>query len=57
MKKCHYKSRIEIWNIMEVNNPDLRLPENKDVIILQIEKGQGEDYIVEIVNTENYMED
>lgn len=44
-------SRIEIWRSTYINNDkDCRLAEDKNAKIVQIENGDGDDYIVEVVD-------
>ena len=46
-------SRIEIWGIRYINNGERRFDVDKNVKIIQIERGTSEDdYIVEVVDKE-----
>lgn len=52
MTKTHENSRLEIWTAMYINNELIRIEADRNVDIVQIEKGQGTGYIVEIVERE-----
>lgn len=50
MRKLYPNSRMEIWDAEYINHPEKRLEEDKNVEIVQVERGTvGVDYIVEIV--------
>lgn len=60
VKTTRKDSRIEIWSDRYINNADnCRIPEDKDVDIIQIECGAGgrSDYIVEVVGKKNPEEE
>ena len=52
MVKTSKNSRFEIWTEVYINNEDVRLEKDQNVDIIQIEKGNGSEYIVEIVERE-----
>jgi len=52
MTKTHENGRLEIWTEVYINNEEIRLDRDRDVEIVQIEKGHGTEYIVEIVERE-----
>lgn len=55
MVKTHEKSRFEIWDIDYINYPGQRYDEDKNLIILQIERSNNnDDYIVEIIKPDDY---
>jgi hypothetical protein len=54
MVKSHVKSWFEVWSEPYINSPDIRIGEEKDYIILQIEHSVNEDYIVELIKPEDY---
>ena len=43
------KSVIAVWSGNEINDPELRAQEDKDVQIVQCEPGTRSDYIVEFL--------
>ena len=52
MKRSRIDSRIEVWNENYINNREIRLLEDRDAQIEQIEHVCGLTYIVEVFNTE-----
>lgn len=52
MKRSRIDSRIELWNENYINNRQIRLPEDRDAQIEQIEHVSGLTYIVEVFNEE-----
>ena len=53
MKRTREDSRIEIWGARYINNVDARYPEDRDLVIIQIEPSRTSgDYIVEVVKKE-----
>lgn len=55
MIKTRSDSRIEIWSANYISKLNERFDEDKNVDIIQIEPGNGDNkgYIVEVVNKEN----
>lgn len=50
MKRSRIDSRIEVWTWNYINNRELRLPDDRDAQIEQIEHVNGATYIVEVWN-------
>lgn len=55
MRKSRKDSRIEIWSANYINNQgNGRNNEDIDAVILQIEAGNSDDYIVEVVDEKDF---
>lgn len=53
MKRTREDSRIEIWGMRYINIVEARDPEDRDLVIIQIEHAMTtDDYIVEVVKKE-----
>lgn len=56
MQRTRKNSRIEIWGYEYINNPSKREPNDRDVLILQIETAVGHvdnlNFIVEVIDKE-----
>lgn len=57
MKRSRIDSRIELWNENYINNRQIRLPEDRDAQIEQIEHVSDITYIVEVWNPKDDEED
>ena len=58
MKKTHKNSRIEVWNVYYINNDDNRRSiTDRDVVIVQVEHAHDDQYIVEIVDREDFEDE
>lgn len=50
MKRTREDTRLEIWGANYINEVHGRLDEDENVQIIQIEPGNGNDYIVEVLD-------
>lgn len=48
MVKTREDSRIEVWSNQYINNPKYREDKDRDMVIIQMEHGKHNDYIVEV---------
>ena len=54
MKQTRADSSMQIWSERYINNVDARYPEDRDLVIIQIEPSRTSgDYIVEVVKKED----
>lgn len=56
MVKTNPKSRIEVWATKYINKESPRYEVDENAIILQIECGSNDNYIVEVIDVEDYEE-
>lgn len=54
MVKTYIKSWFEVWSEPYINNTNLRIGEEKEYIIVQIEHSIDDFYIVELIKPVDY---
>ena len=54
MVKSHAKSWIEVWNSKYINCNCYGMKGDKALVILQIECGTNDNYMVEVIKPEDY---